>query len=185
MGNAGSTTLASYLGMKRPIETSLENALALAPYARNAFLRKHSAAADARSGLAVAAARAGAIAIRLDDLDSHAVLANVGSLEDVWRELLVFLALHRYTESDETLEPPAAVAVAWHQLLLYTHEYAAVCRELAGRFVHHWPKCVDEQAERRVSAYVRTCKLYERALGCPPWKIWPGPLEPLAYASGL
>lgn len=41
--------------------------------------------------------------------------------------------------SDVALSPSAVVDVGWHAFVLHTHEYAAFCQQVAGRFIHHVP----------------------------------------------
>ena len=35
--------------------------------------------------------------------------------------------------------PSDLVDIGWHTFILYTHEYAAFCDRIAGRFIHHQP----------------------------------------------
>jgi len=35
--------------------------------------------------------------------------------------------------------PSPMVDIGWHTLILYTRHYAALCQQLAGRFIHHEP----------------------------------------------
>jgi hypothetical protein len=39
----------------------------------------------------------------------------------------------------EPASPSPAVDLAWHEMILYTKEYADYCSRLAGRFIHHSP----------------------------------------------
>ncbi|WP_233625410.1 hypothetical protein [Actinoplanes sp. ATCC 53533] len=39
----------------------------------------------------------------------------------------------------EPIGPSDLVDIGWHTFILYTHEYAAFCDKIAGRFIHHVP----------------------------------------------
>ncbi|HEV3355458.1 MAG TPA: hypothetical protein VG247_01625 [Pseudonocardiaceae bacterium] len=42
-------------------------------------------------------------------------------------------------DHDELLAPTELVDIGWHTFVLYTHDYAEFCRQIAGRFIHHTP----------------------------------------------
>lgn len=66
-----------------------------------------------------------------DGLDHHLA-------ERVLDQALAFLAAcARNTAAP--LAPSDLVDIGWHTFLLHTHDYAAFCQELAGRFLHHVP----------------------------------------------
>lgn len=50
----------------------------------------------------------------------------------------VFLAACA-VNAGKPLSPSATVDLGWHTFILHTHEYAAFCRRVAGRFLHHVP----------------------------------------------
>src|SRR5690242_15526602 len=39
----------------------------------------------------------------------------------------------------EPIGPSELVDIGWHTFILYTHEYAEFCDQIAGRFIHHVP----------------------------------------------
>jgi hypothetical protein len=39
----------------------------------------------------------------------------------------------------EPIGPSELVDIGWHTFILYTHEYADFCDQIAGRFIHHVP----------------------------------------------
>ncbi|BCJ33741.1 hypothetical protein Athai_12440 [Actinocatenispora thailandica] len=57
--------------------------------------------------------------------------------ERVMTEALAFLRACAVT--DRPLSPSLMVDIGWHTFILYTREYAAVCQQIAGRFLHHVP----------------------------------------------
>ncbi|WP_405113133.1 hypothetical protein OG559_05600 [Micromonospora sp. NBC_01405] len=40
----------------------------------------------------------------------------------------------------EPIGPSRLVDIGWHTFILHTHEYAAFCQRVAGRFIHHEPE---------------------------------------------
>ena len=67
------------------------------------------------------------------------------------------------------LTPSPMVDDAWHELILCTREYAALCEEQFGRFVHHDPGG-DEATNR--NQFRETMRLYNLWFGPPPPKYW-------------
>jgi hypothetical protein len=53
--------------------------------------------------------------------------------------------------SDIPLSPSAAVDPGWHAFILHTHDYAAFCERVAGRFIHHVPHDEDVVASREAA----------------------------------
>ncbi|GAB3214354.1 hypothetical protein GCM10027294_54120 [Marinactinospora endophytica] len=41
--------------------------------------------------------------------------------------------------SDRPLSPSKRVDIGWHTFILYTAEYTAFCKRIAGRYIHHRP----------------------------------------------
>jgi len=62
----------------------------------------------------------------------------------------------------------------WHTHLLFTHDYAAFCQAIAGRFIHHCPALSKEDEEAMTARYLaRTVALYDQHFGIAPDKWWP------------
>ena len=90
------------------------------------------------------------------------------------REVLRFLALTGM--ADGGLTPSPRVDDAWHEVILCTREYAALCQRYFGRFVHHDPGGSDELNHRR---FHDTLRLYNLHFG-PPDPAWWGKAAALA-----
>ncbi|APU17793.1 MULTISPECIES: glycine-rich domain-containing protein [Actinoalloteichus] len=61
-----------------------------------------------------------------------------------WAERIVtgtvtFLRLCAATSPGKGYSPSPLVDIGWHCFILYTREYAAFCRQIAGRVIHHSP----------------------------------------------
>jgi hypothetical protein len=81
--------------------------------------------------------------IRVDHPE-HAHQADV-----IMEQALAFLAACAANPGAD-LGPSEQVDVGWHTFILYTHEYAAFCWKVAGRFIHHTPD--DEPGESGTSS---------------------------------
>lgn len=57
---------------------------------------------------------------------------------DALRDALVYLDSATYGYA-AVLAPSPEVDEAWHQLILFTEDYAKYCAAVAGRFIHHLP----------------------------------------------
>lgn len=90
------------------------------------------------------------------------------------REVLRFLALTGL--SDAGLTPSPRVDDAWHEIILCTREYDALCQRYFGRFVHHDPGGSDDLNRRR---FLETLRLYNLQFG-PPDPAWWGAAAELA-----
>ncbi len=55
------------------------------------------------------------------------------------------------------LAPSELVDIGWHTFILDTHEYAAFCDRVAGRFLHHVPNDDQRPAESPADVLARTC----------------------------
>jgi hypothetical protein len=89
-------------------------------------------------------------------------------------EVLRFLALTGLAEGG--LTPSPRVDDAWHEIILCTREYAALCQRYFGRFVHHDPGGSDALNHRR---FRETLRLYNLHFG-PPDPAWWGKAAALA-----
>ena len=89
-----------------------------------------------------------------------------GAFEAV-REVLRFLALTERCEGG--LTPSPRVDLAWHEIILCTREYAALCQRYFGRFMHHDPGGSDELNHLRFREALR---LYNLHYGSPDPKWW-------------
>ena len=83
------------------------------------------------------------------------------------REVLRFLALTGL--ADGGLTPSPRVDDAWHEIILCTREYAALCQRYFGRFVHHDPGGSDALNHRR---FHETLRLYNLHFGSPDPAWW-------------
>lgn len=54
------------------------------------------------------------------------------------------------------LAPSELVDIGWHTFILDTHEYAAFCDRVAGRFIHHAPNDDHEAGESPGDVLTRT-----------------------------
>jgi hypothetical protein len=86
--------------------------------------------------------------------------------EALWVELLKFLSL--CTQSDQALAPSNAVDEIWHEMVLHTKDYARLCNEQLGRFVHHVPTASPER-----EAYERTLQQMQQHFGGVNRRFWP------------
>jgi hypothetical protein len=48
---------------------------------------------------------------------------------------------------EQAFSPSKLVGVAWRAFILYTRDYAAFCEKVAGRFIHHEPGDMPDQAK--------------------------------------
>ncbi len=105
--------------------------------------------------------------VLLDKLRAACGVDPGGAREGV-REVLRFLALTGHAPGG--LTPSPRVDDAWHELILCTREYAALCQRYFGRFVHHDPGGSDDLNHRR---FRETLRLYNLHFG-PPDPAWWG-----------
>lgn len=90
------------------------------------------------------------------------------------REVLRFLALTGLAEGG--LTPSPRVDDAWHEIILCTREYAALCQRYFGRFVHHDPGGTEDLNRHR---FRETLRQYNLHFG-PPDPAWWGRAAELA-----
>lgn len=92
------------------------------------------------------------------------------------RELKRFLALVCLKPSG-TYEMRGPVDKLWHKFIIYTLEYQKFCENMAGRFIHHIPDCVEDRlGYGSVNRYVRFLDDYKSIYGEePPAHLWPSP----------
>jgi hypothetical protein len=83
-----------------------------------------------------------------------------------WTELLRFLIV--CGQADGSLAPSKRIDEVWHEVILHTRDYAALCTALCGHFIHHTPT-----AEPDPEAYTRTLALLTRAFGPLNDVYWP------------
>lgn len=74
------------------------------------------------------------------------------------REVLRFLALT--ADAANGLTPSPRIDRAWHELILFTREYAGLCERLFDRFIHHDPGGSDEHNRRRFRECLRRYNLF-------------------------
>lgn len=85
---------------------------------------------------------------------------------NAWIELLRFLTV--CSKSERSLAPSKRIDEIWHEVILYTREYATICSEVCGHFIHHIPT-----AERDPEAYERTLASLKTAFGSLNSEYWP------------
>jgi hypothetical protein len=63
---------------------------------------------------------------------------------------------------------------AWHQLVLFTHEYTAFCVDHFGRYLHHMPSNAPQMAGEPVpeATFAELAARYEEVFGEPLPSIW-------------
>ena len=83
------------------------------------------------------------------------------------REVLRFLALTGLSEVG--LTPSPRVDDAWHEIILCTREYEALCQRYFSRFVHHDPGGSEELNRHR---FLETLRLYNLHFGSPDPRWW-------------
>ncbi|MFF1743237.1 glycine-rich domain-containing protein [Streptomyces mirabilis] len=72
------------------------------------------------------------------------------------------------------LVPSKLVDYGWHAFILHTVDYAAFCRRVVGRFVHHVPTDEDEQVPGgAAAARERTTAAIEAAGYAVDTDLWP------------
>jgi hypothetical protein len=96
------------------------------------------------------------------------------------RELKRFLALCACSNKAYGMRGP--VDNLWHTFIVFTHIYARFSREVAGRFIHHYPNVIgyvpsdgeEEPLNLRAEAYQEFLTDYKTTFGeTPPQHIWP------------
>jgi hypothetical protein len=100
---------------------------------------------------------------------------------DVEREYRRFLSLLMLAPGEE-FGMAGLVDEYWHMHVLHTREYASLCEDVFGRFIHHCPST--EQGTRSFGAYVRTLDALRAAFGNAPAHIWPSPETAIRCATG-
>lgn len=105
-----------------------------------------------------------------------------GQAEPLLVEVLRFvnLAAHAAEELGWSLTPSETVDRGWHEIILCTREYAALCHDTFGRFVHHDPGGSDELNRSR---FRETIRLYNLWFGPPDPRYWGPQPEELASAD--
>lgn len=92
------------------------------------------------------------------------------------REIKRFLALSALNPGKYGMRGP--LDELWHTFILFTSSYAEFCRQLGGKFIHHYPgnpktKTVP-QGEK--TAYMVFLEDYEQVFReSPPAHLWPRP----------
>lgn len=104
-------------------------------------------------------------------------LIDSGVVEDEAAASHVFTELKRYLVLTREHAHPlpmysAVVDAAWHQFVLFTHEYEEYCERHLGQFVHHVPEGApaDEHAPPSMT-WAQFVAVYERSFGPLPW-VW-------------
>lgn len=86
----------------------------------------------------------------IKSIDLHEV--NWQNLLDQYAQFLAVKCLDYDTQSD-LYSPCELVDQVWHQHILDSKKYCALCEQLAGGYVHHDPNIGEEVAKSRFAAY--------------------------------
>mgnify|MGYP001569688629 CR=1 FL=1 len=100
-----------------------------------------------------------------------------GEARIAWTELLRFLIV--CSQADGSLAPSKLIDEVWHEAILHTRDYAALCMALCGHFIHHTPT-----AEPDPEAYTRTLASLMRTYGYVNDVYWPMKHAALAECPG-
>ncbi|MDD9920065.1 MAG: hypothetical protein OXR68_05530 [Alphaproteobacteria bacterium] len=68
----------------------------------------------------------------------------------------------------ESLVPPRLVDEAWHEHILFTRNYTAICEDLYGSYMHHTPQPIRptlEQMRGHSAGWERTKELFQQEFG--------------------
>ena len=114
---------------------------------------------------------------RLDAWDfsiikAHAVrkgLFSAAEVDDVCREYKRFMALSCAYKSS-AVPVSKKVDEFWHIHIIFTEDYMAMCRKVAGGFLHHRPGILDEDVEGQ--SFDSNLSLYQASFGAPDSKWW-------------
>lgn len=92
--------------------------------------------------------------------------------ERILDQALAFLAACG-SNADAPLAPSELVDIGWHTFILDTHEYAAFCDCVAGRFLHHVPTDGRNDGESPAAVFARTTTAMRRLGFCLDDALWP------------
>jgi hypothetical protein len=108
----------------------------------------------------------------LDKLLSEKMVRSRDEGALLFREAKRFLAL-RDALGDAVVIPVFSRRVdeAWHQLVLYTVEYAAFSRRFFGKYLHHTPNQARSSLQRELS-FDEFRAAYETMFGTLPVELW-------------
>lgn len=68
------------------------------------------------------------------------------------------------------LPTPLRLDDLWHQHILFTKDYHAMCQKVCGTYLHHQPFVGDAKADPRARSEMRA--IYQREFGEPPANAW-------------
>ncbi len=98
-------------------------------------------------------------------------------LEEVLRFLFLIGACR------QKLTPSLVVDMAWHELILCTRLYHALCEKYFNRYIHHHPGGKEESNQQQ---FQLTHKLYRDFIGEPPEQFWgKNPLSDVQSSCGV
>jgi hypothetical protein len=121
----------------------------------------------------VSAIHARLVAWNMSTVKKYAVEKGIYTAEEidaVEAEYKKFLALC-VAYPDSNFPVSRKVDDLWHTHLLFTQDYAAMCQEQVGHFLHHRPKILDDEAGLK-RAFGDTLGYYARAFGTPDPTYW-------------
>jgi hypothetical protein len=93
----------------------------------------------------------------------------------VVRDLKRFLTLNLLVpDPDYGFVPSFKVDLAWHEFILYTHDYVEFCDKLVGRYIHHTPQASRAVSRAQVSGepFRYTKQKLQEFYGATPPFIW-------------
>lgn len=60
----------------------------------------------------------------------------------------------------------------WHTHIIYTQSYMSMCMHVAGRYIHHRPKSLDDESVLHTRFVGETIPLYRLNFGDPDTYFW-------------
>ncbi|WP_309382965.1 glycine-rich domain-containing protein [Cerasicoccus frondis] len=111
---------------------------------------------------------------------ARALTCDAPTATEALTEVIRFLTL--VSQSNSPLTPSHKVDLAWHEFILFTYEYHAVCKKHFDKYIHHTPGGAVDQNHHQ---YRATLAAYKSAFGPPSIRFWDNPdLGPAASACG-
>lgn len=95
-----------------------------------------------------------------------------GLAQRIMDQALAFLGACGHNRGDP-LAPSELVDIGWHAFILHTHDYAAFCDQVAGRFLHHIPTEPGTDGDVARATLVHTVTAIKRAGFVVDTDLWP------------
>ena len=88
------------------------------------------------------------------------------------REIKRFLAICALTPPGEHIGMKGPLDKLWHTFIIFTKPYSDFCRQVAGRYIHHYP--VVSREAKPTGGYINFQKAYLHLFGeVAPSEFWP------------